>query len=366
MRDTFLSAAETYTQATDMQAIAMTDFPKIGHVVDQLRMIDVPVPRPKPNEVAIKMAASSMHIDEIYAAQGTALGRFYGPKVVSEARPYIMGSSVSGTVVAIGESVTGFAPGDNVVVIPNESGEIGSWATYRCVKETMVLAKPKSLSHVQAAALTMASCVAWGAIERGKVEAGDRCLVVGASGAIGIMMVQFLHSMGAIVTGVCSGKNAEMVRKRGADAVIDYTIADFGDTGHNIFDVVFDTIGGYETEHSAIPVLTRRGRFVTVVGPQRYIGEVKLSWYAFSKIIGHILWRMVASHFLGPRYIFGEKMPRKVIRSALAHVEKHCIGIPIEAEVPFQLDAIKDAVTLLTTHRARGRIVINFELPVQS
>jgi len=363
MRDRSLSETETYVQATSMLSVAMTDFPKIGQVVDQIRWIAVPVPRPKPNEIAIKLAASAMHKDEIYAAQGTSLGRFFGPKTVSEAHPYVMGSSVVGTVVAIGDAVTKFAPGDSVIVIPNHLGEIGSWATYRCVAESMVMLKPTSLSHVQAAALTMASCVAWAAINHGNVRCGDRCLVVGASGAVGIMMVQILHSMGAVVTGVCSGANDKFVQERGAKRVIDYTKEDFGNTGQNSFDRVFDALGGYETEQSAVRVLTRRGRFVTVVGPQRYIGETKLSWYAFSKVLAHILWRVVASRLRGPRYIFGATLPKNVVASAMAHIVQYDISMPIEAEVPFQLDAVKDAVTLLISHRTRGRIVINFDLP---
>lgn len=361
MLDASSRVPQAYVQAQVMPAIAMTDFPKIGQVVDQLRLISVPVPRPKATEVAIKLSASSIHIDEIYAAQGTSLGRFFGPKKVSQAQPYIMGSSVAGTVVATGENAENFKLGDKVIVIPNEMGEIGSWATYRCVEEAFVLPKPSSLCPVQAAALTMAACVAWGAIERGNLRPGDRCLVVGASGAIGITMVQILHSMGAIVTGVCSGGNAELVRTHGASTVIDYTKVDFGTSGCNSFDVIFDAVGGRETERSAARVLTRRGRFVTVVGPQRFIGERKLSWYAFLKVVGHILWRSVASRFWGPRYIFGEQMPRKTIRSALQCVEQHGIRMPIEAEIPFRLAAIKNAVTLLTSHRAKGRIVINFE-----
>ncbi|MEP2783561.1 MAG: NAD(P)-dependent alcohol dehydrogenase [Pseudoruegeria sp.] len=363
MHDINSSGPGVYAKAEVMPAIAMTDFAKVGHVVDQLRQINVPVPRPKPNEVAIRLAASSIHIDEIYAAQGTALGRFFGPKKVSEDQPYIMGSSASGTVVGLGENASKFALGDSVVVIPNEMGEIGSWATYRCVKDSYVLAKPASLSHVQAAALTMASCVAWGALIKAGVQANDRCLVVGASGAVGIMMVQILHSLGVNVTGVCSGKNAGMVRARGATSVIDYTTHDFGNVGNNSFDIVFDALGGFETEQCALRVLPRNGRFITVVGPQRYIGETKLSWSAFSKVVGHVLWRMIASRVRGPRYVFGEALPRKVVRPALAHIEENNIRIPVQAKIPFQLDAIKGAVTLLTSHRSKGRIVINFDVP---
>ena len=76
-----------------------------------------------------------MHIGEIYMAQGTALGRFYGPKRVSKSEPYILGSTVSGTIVGLGEGVDRFSISDEVIVIPNETGEHGSWATYRCVTQ---------------------------------------------------------------------------------------------------------------------------------------------------------------------------------------------------------------------------------------
>lgn len=163
-----LFAKAPKSQIASLMSRRLTIFGSIsGYRQTQLRMIDVPVPRPKANQFAICLSASSMHIDEICAAQGTALGRVFGPKQVSIDQPSIIGSSVSGTVVELGDDVTSFEVGDNVIAIPNETGETGFWATYRCIPSDSVLAKPASQSHVQAAALTMASCVAWGAIKKG-------------------------------------------------------------------------------------------------------------------------------------------------------------------------------------------------------
>lgn len=361
MKHAVFSAADIYRDAKTMPAVAMTTAPDVGKVADALCMIDVPVPRPAKDEVAIKLVASAMHVDEIFAAQGTALGRFFGPKEVSEAKPYVMGSSVSGEVVAVGAFVSDIKVGDAVITIPNEMGETRSWATYRCVKRAYVMPKPVELEHVQAAALTMASCVAWGAIGYGRVQRGERCLVVGASGAIGIIMVQMLKSMGAHVTGVCSGRNADLVRSFGADAVIDYTSESFGDAGQGAFSKVFDTVGGTEIEQNAYRVLDRTGRFITIVGPVRHVGETKLSWPKVIGSIAHIAWRYATSRIVGPRYIFGEKLPRKTIRPAVAHVVLHGIRMPIEMSVPFELDPIQNAVRRLSSHRTRGRIVIDFQ-----
>lgn len=239
--------ATVYANAKSMRAIGMTEFPEIGKVADRLQMLEVPVPRPGKGEVAIKLAASSMHIDEIYSAQGTALGRFYGPKNLSETEPYLLGSSVSGTVVALGERVESFDIGQEVIIIPNEMGGCGSWATYQCVDKKWLMGKPNRLTHVEAAALTMAACVAWGAVGFANVEPGNRCVVIGASGAIGGMVLQFLKSLDCHVTAVCSGSNEAFVRNLGADEVVDYTKYDFADVAINSgwqYAAAFDCVGG--------------------------------------------------------------------------------------------------------------------------
>lgn len=119
---------EAFLAGDTMQAIGVTAKPEISKVSERLEMLEVTTPRPEANQVAIRLYASAMHIDEIYAAQGTSLGRFFGPKKVSADNPYILGSSVSGVVVDVGAKVDRYHVGDEVIVIPNETGEFGSWA----------------------------------------------------------------------------------------------------------------------------------------------------------------------------------------------------------------------------------------------
>lgn len=358
--------ADQYNAAQIMSAVGITDLPELGKVADSLKMLEIALPRPKKDQVAIKLAASSMHIDEIYAAQGTALGRFYGPKNVSPENPHLIGSSVSGMVVGLGEDVTSFKIGDEVIAIPDHHMETGSWATYRCVGHEMVMHKPTSLTHVEAAAATMAACVAWGAIGFAKVKSGDHCAVVGATGAIGVMILQYLKSLDCRVTAVCSGANTVFARSYGADDVVDYTKDDFGDVAIRQgvqYDSVFDCVGGRDIEASAFRSLKKSGVFETVVGPLRYIGEQKLSWPAFAKVMGHIVWRMLSTRLNGgPRYTFGEKYPRFVIKDAMDQLLEHEIRMPVVATVPFEIEAIRNAVRSLTTHRTKGRTVIDFTL----
>lgn len=145
--------------------------------------------------------------------------------------------------------------------------------------------------------------------------------------------------------------------------MIDYTQQNFGDLGAGMFDKVFDTIGGQAIEDNAFQVLKGSGRFMTVVGPVRYIGERKLSWLEVFTTITHVIARYFTTLISGPRYIFGATLPRLTIHEALKKVVEFNITMPIEHEIAFDLLQIKTAVRLLTSHRAKGRIVINIEKP---
>lgn len=357
---------DTYIRMPQMRAIGITEYPEIGRVADKLKMLNVPTPRPCGSEVCVKLAASAMHIDEIYAAQGTALGRFFGPKKVSEESPFLLGSSVSGTIVALGDDVSGFRIGDEVIAIPAEKGDVASWAEYRCLDQKWIRHKPSELSHVDAAATVMAACVAWGSIGFSDVKSGDHCVVVGASGAIGVMTLQFLKSLGCHVTAVCSGASIAFVKQHGADEIVDYTKDDFGDVAVAngvLYDAVFDCVGGRDVEASAFRCLKKTGVFETVVGPMKYIGEKKLSWPAFLKIMLYIVWRMTITRLNGgPRYTFGEKYPRLVINDALDRVLKYNIRMPVPKIVPFEIEPITQAIRDIQTHRSKGRTVIDFSL----
>ncbi len=134
-----------------------------------------------------------------------------------------LGADLAGEVEAVGKDVTRFRPGDAVF------GEgAGSFAEYTCVPERWLAPKPANLSFEQAAAVPMAGVTALqGLRDRGKIRAGQKVLILGASGGVGTFAVQIAKSFGAEVTGVCSTRNVEMVRSIGADHVVDYTREDF-------------------------------------------------------------------------------------------------------------------------------------------
>jgi len=152
----------------------------------------------------------------------------------------VRGTDVAGTVEAVGSGVTRFKPGDEVFGWSN-----GSYAEYTAAAEDSLALKPANLTFEQAATVPMAGLVALQAIrDHGKVGPGQKVLINGASGGIGTFAVQIAKAFGADVTGVCSTRNAEMVRSIGADRVVDYTKEDFTRSGVQ-YDFILDNVSNH-------------------------------------------------------------------------------------------------------------------------
>ncbi len=149
----------------------------------------------------------------------------------------VRGTDVAGTVEAVGTGVARFQPGDEVFGWCD-----GSYAEYAAASEDALVLKAANLTFEQAAAVPMAGLVAFLALrDQGKVRAGQKVLINGASGGIGTFAVQIAKAFGADVSGVCSTHNVEMVRSIGADHVIDYTREDFTRTGQQ-YDFILDNV----------------------------------------------------------------------------------------------------------------------------
>ncbi|MFC7592983.1 NAD(P)-dependent alcohol dehydrogenase [Nonomuraea antimicrobica] len=168
---------------------------------------------------------------------------------------------MAGVVEAVGSEVADFAPGDEVFAMPKGGG----FAEYVCVPESELAPKPESLSFEEAAAVPLAAGTALiGVRDAGRVEPGQRVLVNGASGGVGTFVVQLAKAYGAHVTGVCSGRNADLVRSLGADEIIDYTKEDFTRGGER-YDVLF-YLAGNRSFAQCRKVLTRKGVCVLIGG----------------------------------------------------------------------------------------------------
>lgn len=202
-----------------------------------LRMEEMERPVPGRREVLVRVRAAGVDQGVWHLMAGLP----YAVRAVSglrTPRSRVRGMDVAGVVEAVGPDVTRFRPGDEVY-----GNCSGSFAEYACAKEGSLAPKPAGLSFEQAAAVPVSACTALGAVrDSGQVKAGQRVLVLGASGGVGSFAVQVAKAYGAHVTGVCSTTKTDMVRSLGADEVLDYTRQDPVDGTHR-YDVILDIAG---------------------------------------------------------------------------------------------------------------------------
>ena len=222
---------------------------------DVFRVREVAQPQIKPDQLLVKVYASSINPIDWKMRKG-ALKILTGNQF-----PMILGFDLSGEVIEVGQQVTQFKPGDLVYArLDQLTG--GAYAEYAAVSEKVAALKPTNMSHEEAAAVPLAAMTALQALrDEGQLRVGQKVLINGASGGVGTYAVQIAKELGAIVTGVCSSKNIDLVKSLGADSVIDYKQQDFTQ-GSTRYDIVFDVIGNRSFDDCK-RVLQPEGIYVT-------------------------------------------------------------------------------------------------------
>lgn len=200
----------------------------------ELRDIDRPVI--DDDGVLVRVHAAGLHVGDCFAVRGAP---FVVRMVTGLLRPTygVPGFDLAGQVEAVGKKVKRFRPGDHVFGVCR-----GSCAEYASAGEDQLALKPATLTLEQAAALPTSALAALNGLrDAGRIRAGQKVLINGASGGVGTFAVQIAKSFGAEVTGVCSAANVDLVRSLGADRVIDYTHEDFTRRGER-YDLIFDNV----------------------------------------------------------------------------------------------------------------------------
>lgn len=207
-----------------MKAVRISEFG--GPDVMKLENIEHPVPAP--NEILIEVYASGVNpVDWVIREGGNGFSSFL-------TLPMTLGCDLAGIVTEIGSDVTTFKKGDEVYGVPNFPGN-GSYAEFCAAKASQFALKPKNNSFNEAAAVPLAGLTAWTALfEHGKLQAGQRVLIQGASGGVGSFAVQFAKAKGAYVIGMASADNLDYLKQLGADEVIDYRNQKFEELVHNV------------------------------------------------------------------------------------------------------------------------------------
>lgn len=234
-----------------------------GPEVLGLREVEQPVP--KADEILVRIVATTVNSGDVRLRaarfpKGMALiARLaFG---FSKPRQPVLGTELAGIVTAIGSDARRFKVGDEVFAFPG--GKLGCHAEYRILQEHQrVFHKPENLSFSEAASISFGGTTALHFTRKAFLRAGEKILIIGASGAVGSAMVQIARHIGAEVSGVTSAGNADLVRSLGAAKVIDYRNENFAENGET-YDVIAETTGAH-TFRNCRNSLRKGGRFLAI------------------------------------------------------------------------------------------------------
>jgi NADPH:quinone reductase-like Zn-dependent oxidoreductase len=327
--------------ATPEQMTAVTH-PVFGPAKD-LRLRTVPTPKPGAGEVLVRVRAASLNPWDWHFMRGLPyLSRLSGAGLRRPKHP-ILGSDVAGEVEAVGTGATRFRPGDQVYGFVG----FGAFAEFVAVPEDRLARRPGNLTWEQAAALPLAGMTALqGLRDAGQVRRGQRVMIIGASGGVGTMAVQIAVALGAVVTGVCSTRNVDLVRSLGATQVIDYTRDDPTRSGA-AYDVILQ-LAGTASPAQLRRILTPTGGLVLSSGDSagRLIGPFDriLEALALSPFVSQTLRPLVTK----PSPADLDELTRLVEGGQLTPVVEHT----------FPLADTAAAIRHLETGRVRGKLAL--------
>ena len=310
---------------------------------DVVKIKQVPIPKPKPNQVLVKVAASSLNSVDIRVVKADPafirLGfGFFAPKSFGP------GVDIAGKVEAVGSDVTMFKPGDEVFGNILEQGKAGrGLADYTVCHEKSLLIKPDNITMQQAAAIPLGAQTAVVGL-RDYIKEGQRVLVTGSTGAVGCYAVQVAKAHGAHVTAVCATAKVEFVRSLGADKVLDYNEVDYLRTG-DTYDIVFDA-ACYHSLYAVRDALNENGVHL---------------------LVGGSICKIVTSRIIKSRLETKGRTTKVVsldddetgLGQVKELVEQGSIFAPIDKVFP--LEKVVDALWRMERRQVKGKIVVAIE-----
>jgi len=308
---------------------------------DALEYMDVAMPQPGPKDVIVKVIAAAVNPLDYHFMRGSPylMRLSSGIGKPSDQR---MGVDFSGVVSEVGGDVTKFAVGDAVF-----GGRNGAFAEYLVIPEDRgIAAKPDNVTFDEAAAVGIAAVTALEALrDDGRLKAGEKVLINGASGGVGTYAVQIAKALGAEVHGVCSTRNVEMVRSLGADHVFDYKKENYTESD-NEYDLIVDMVGNLSLSANR-RVLKPEGRMVLVGGPKgNWIAPIMpmLKAFLISPFIDQEIGVMLAG-------LSGEDLEYLADLMSAGRLSSRL-------DTHYPLSKTAEALRYLETQRARGKVII--------
>jgi NADPH:quinone reductase-like Zn-dependent oxidoreductase len=317
---------------------------------DVLKLEEVVKPVPKDNELLVKVRAASLNFIDAGLVRGPSVLRLMSglrrPKFTGFGRDF------AGVVEATGRDVTEFKPDDEVFGL-----RWGALAEYVCVRKDRVALKPANITFEQAGAVGLAGLTALQGLRTGKIHAGQKVLINGASGGVGTFALQIAKAFDTEVTAVCSTRNMEIARTLGADHVIDYTKEDFTKREER-YDLIFDNVNNHS--FSERRRLLKPGGICVLAG----IGSAGLHKGQLGRIAGNFTaaWR---SRFVDQKFESYVTASNQADLKFLSDLMAEGKVTPF-VEKTYSLDQTADALRYFEEGHARGKLVIKISAAVIS
>ncbi|TPK50733.1 MULTISPECIES: NADP-dependent oxidoreductase [unclassified Mesorhizobium] len=330
-----------------MKAFVVDKYQKTG----ALRLAEMPEPEPRDNDVLIEVHAAGVNLLDSKLRDGEF-------KLILPYRPpFILGHDVAGIVIRVGSKVRKFKTGDEVYARARD-GRIGTFAEFIAVEEADVALKPDSLSMEEAASIPLVGLTAWQVlVDRAGLKKGQKVFIQAGSGGVGTFAIQLAKHLGATVATTASVASADLVRRLGADVVIDYKKEDFEKVLHG-YDVVLNSQDAKTLEKS-LHVLKPGGKLISISGPPDPEFARAKGLNIVLKLVLRLLSRGIRGRArragVGYSFLFmwaqGDQLNRitSLIRSGVIH--------PVMDQV-FPFEKTNEALAYVETGRAKGKVVV--------
>jgi NADPH:quinone reductase-like Zn-dependent oxidoreductase len=334
-------------KATAMKAFVVDKYNKNG----TLRLAEMPEPVLLDNDVLVEIHAAGVNLLD----SKIRTGEF---KLILPYRaPFILGHDLAGTVVRVGPRVRKFKPGDHVYARPRD-GRVGTFAEFIALDEADAALKPQNLTMEEAASIPLVGLTAWQAlVERANLKKGQKVFIQAGSGGVGTFAIQLAKHLGATVATTTSAAGADLVKRLGAEIVIDYRKDDFAKALSD-YDVVLNSQDATTLEKS-LDVLKPGGKLISISGPPdpEFAKTIKANWFVglVMRFLSRRIRKQADRHHVSYSFLF-MRAGGDQLRAITALIEAGIIRPVIDRVFPFE--ATNEALAYVETGRAKGKVVI--------
>jgi NADPH:quinone reductase-like Zn-dependent oxidoreductase len=319
---------------------------------EKLKLTDIPIPVAKDNEVLVQIHAAGINLlDSLIKKGDFKIFLPYKP-------PFVLGHDVAGVITKVGSGVTKFKVGDEVYARPSNF-HIGTFAEYISIPENDVALKPKNISMEEAASVPLVGLTVWQAlIEIGKLKKGQKVFIQAGSGGVGTFAIQFAKHIGATVATTTSTRNIDLVKKLGADVIIDYKNEDF-ETRLKDYDVVLHSNRDSKILEKSLRILKPGGTLISLTGPPtpEFAKQLSLPWYLkfITKLLSLGVKKKAKKLNVSFSFLFMKADGKQL--SEITTLINAGIIKPVGDNV-FPFEQTIEAMAYVETGRAKGKVVV--------